>query len=361
MGNATGTVSQANVYAGGGELGLNQVPIVYDPAYNVRFYGLQRLHPFDSCKYEKILLALINNGCISTEQFISPGSEITREELLEIHTEEYLDSLTSSATVAEICELPPISMLPQSTVESHMLVPMRTAVKGTVIAGEIAYRNGWCVNLGGGMHHASSEDGGGWCVYSDIFLSFHNLRKKSAELVDGGKRVQTAMIIDLDVHQGNGLALDKAKFHKGTKARPSDVYILDMFNHELWPASKKAAKLTNQRIDVTAGMEDEEYLGNLEVGLATAFAEFPRPDIIYYNAGTDVLEGDPLNGGVLVTRSGVARRDAMVFQAALGRDIPIVMVLSGGYATDSATAVWESLTNLIQGELGIIRRLQQQP
>ena len=112
--------TDANAYAGRGILNAGQVPLVYDPAYNVRFYGLQNLHPFDSCKYEKIIQALIDNKSITMDSFVTPGGEVTREELLEIHTEEYLDSLAASARVAEICELPPIRMLPMSTVESHM-------------------------------------------------------------------------------------------------------------------------------------------------------------------------------------------------------------------------------------------------
>ena len=86
------------------------------PDYNVRFFGLQKLHPFDSCKYEKIVAGLEQQGTIPTGSWISPTGEASRETLLSIHTAEYLDSLDNAATVAEICEVSPLAYLPNSTV-----------------------------------------------------------------------------------------------------------------------------------------------------------------------------------------------------------------------------------------------------
>ena len=107
-----------------------------------------------------------------------------------------------------------------------------------------------------------------------------------------------------------------------------------------------------------SGTTDETYLANLAMALAEAFQRF-TPDVIYYNAGTDILVDDPLNGGVEVSLAGVAARDQMVFEAALNRDIPIVMCLSGGYAAASAQSVWESLINLCNG--GNVQLLDRQP
>ena len=128
MGSATSSLESHTYSNEQGTLKQHQIPIVYDPAYNVRFYGLQRLHYFDSCKYEKILAALMEAGAMNEAhaQYISPGGEATQEELSDVHTEAYLESLKDPMRVAEICELPPIGYLPSSTVDSHMLTPMRT-------------------------------------------------------------------------------------------------------------------------------------------------------------------------------------------------------------------------------------------
>ena len=100
------------------------------------------------------------------------------------------------------------------------------------------------------------------------------------------------MIVDLDVHQGNGLALDKRKFH-GKGAKKKDVFIIDMYNHALWPADDEARKSTNLPLDVTPSMNDDEYCSLLKTAIDDSLGKF-TPDVIYYNAGTDVLIGDPL-------------------------------------------------------------------
>jgi len=331
-------------YQGDGTLSPQQLPIVYDPGYNIKFWGLQRFHPFDSCKYEKVHQALVNFGYITNErQSVSPGTPVSQDQLLKIHSPEYLDSHSSSSVMAEICEMPALKYAPNSIIQSKMLNPMKFAVQGTIVAGELAMKNGWAINLGGGMHHASHDNGGGWCVYSDIFLSFHNLRDSIKQ--ETGKPAK-AMIIDLDVHQGDGLAKDKEKFH--TKPEDGEVYILDMHNHELWPDDEHCREISNQNIDVPDGETDSAYLTKLNSSLKKAFVDFPEPDIIYYNAGTDILDGDPLNGDVQISQQGVMKRDELVFKAALTRKIPIVMVLSGGYAPDSAEAIILSLKNLLK-------------
>ena len=343
----------------------------------VRFWGLQKLHPFDSCKYEKIVAALTAAGVLNDAKgrsYVEPPAEASQEQLLAVHTPRYLETLNSSSVVAGLCEMPPLAILPNSTLHSKMLRPMRFAVQGTIMAGELALRHGWAINMGGGMHHASADDGGGWCVYADIFLSLHNVRPKIERRVG---RAARAMIVDLDVHQGNGLALDKERFHgggaadgtKGAAGKGGDkggrsrggrsrgdgsVYILDMFNHTLWPRDVRLRGVSDRAVRVVEGEDDERYLDDLERALRRSFAEF-EPDIVYYNAGTDILAGDPLNGGVCVSRAGVARRDEMVFDMALSRGIPIVMVLSGGYAADSARSVWESVSNLVDGATGLLR------
>lgn len=350
MGNGKSTLTSCS----NGAITEGQMPIIYHPDYNVRFFGLQKLHPFDSCKYEKIVAGLEQQGTIPTGSWISPTGEASRETLLSIHTAEYLDSLDNAATVAEICEMSPLAYLPNSTVQNRILKPMRTATAGTILAGEVACKAGWAINLGGGYHHASSAQGGGWCIFSDIFLSYHNLIEKSK---GWDRPIQKCMIVDLDVHQGNGLALDKREFH-GKGAKKKDVFIIDMYNHALWPADDQARESTNLPLAVTPSMNDDEYCSLLKTAIDDSLGKF-TPDVIYYNAGTDVLIGDPLNGGVKISQEGVIERDQIVFEAALSRGIPIVMVLSGGYATTSGQAVIASVTNLIDGPLKILEQVRR--
>ena len=110
-----------------------------------------------------------------------------------MHTVEYLDSLNSSSKIAQVCELPLLAFLPHFILRSRILKPNYLAVRGTMMAAELALKHGFAFNLGGGMHHASSEHGGGWCIFSDIILAFRYVRRTNPAL--------KLLIIDLDVHQ----------------------------------------------------------------------------------------------------------------------------------------------------------------
>ncbi len=122
----------------------------------------------------------------------------------------------------------------------------------------------------------------------------------------------------------------------------------------------KAALAINRKVYVTSDTSDKEYLADVGKALDTSISSF-KPDIIYYNAGTDILVGDPLNGGVHISAQGICDRDEMVFSKALGAGIPVVMVLSGGYAPNNAAVVAESLVNLVTkcNLIGAIAEQQQ--
>eukprot|EP00047_Mylnosiga_fluctuans_P020949 m.98333 g.98333 ORF g.98333 m.98333 type:complete len:191 (+) comp8693_c0_seq1:178-750(+) len=136
------------------------VPLVYSPGYNIRFFGIEKLHPFDSCKYEKIAAALCEQLPLRPDQLVDPGEPVDEDDLLDVHTPEYLSSLKSSAAIARVCELPPLAVLPYCILESRVLRPARLAVRGTMRAAELALAHGYAINLGGGMHHASAGAGG---------------------------------------------------------------------------------------------------------------------------------------------------------------------------------------------------------
>ena len=156
-----------------------------------------------------------------------------------------------------------------------------------------------------------------------------------------GKRWRM-MVVDLDVHQGNGLGRDKLKLHSD-----DDVFILDSFNPYIYSNDQYAASAINRIVHVTPKSTDRSYLADIDEALGESLSQF-KPDILFYNAGTDILVGDPLNGGVRITAEGIRARDALVFRHAFEHNVPIVMVLSGGYARDNAAVVGASLIHLFR-------------
>ena len=149
------------------------------------------------------------------------------------------------------------------------------------------------------------------------------------------------LYIDLDAHQGNGVERDKL-----THA-DSDLFIIDVYNATTFPADREAEAAIDIDVGLRPGTAGRAYLGRLDAALARATAAFPSPDLVFYNAGSDILEGDPL-GGLAVEEASVVARDEAVWRYALETaKCPIVMTLSGGYAPRSAAVVTDSLANLI--------------
>ena len=313
----------------------SQVPVVYNDEFNVRFWGLEKLHPFDSTKYEKIMKTLSDQfGVGKGEKKIIVVKEATKEILLDVHEEDYLNDLVRDyKRMQGITEIP-LFFLPNSMIQHRLNRPMKYQVSGTMAAMAAAVQHGWSICVGGGMHHAHAGDGAGWCVYSDWYLGLRRLRSAS----DG--KIVRAMYIDLDVHQGNGVARDKLRFED------ADLFIVDMYNGNLWPGDGYAKEAMNVDAAYKSGIADHEYLEALKTCLKRSFDRF-KPDIIMYNAGTDVLVGDPL-GRCNVSPTGIVLRDQMVWEAALIHGVPICMALSGGYAKGSAAFISSSIMNLIE-------------
>ncbi|XP_022600492.1 histone deacetylase 11 [Seriola dumerili] len=306
------------------------LPIVYHPDYNITFMGLEKLHPFDAGKWGKVICFL------KEEHFINDGNivgalEATEEDLLVVHTKHYLNRLKWSLVVATITEIPPLLFLPNFLVQRKVLKPLRTQTGGTIMAGKLAVERGWAVNVGGGFHHCSSDRGGGFCAYADITLAIKFL----FERVEG---ISRATIIDLDAHQGNG--------HERDFMDDRRVFIMDMYNRYIYPGDGYAKRAIKRKVELDWGTEDSEYLQKVELHSEGALNEV-RPDIIVYNAGTDILDGDPL-GGLSISPQGIVKRDEIVFRAARRRGIPILMVTSGGYQKKTARIIADSILNLHQ-------------
>jgi histone deacetylase 11 len=304
-----------------------RLPIVYSEAYNIEFFGLENLHPFDTKKYRRILEILQDKQAIRRERLIEAA--IPDKELLRLaHSQDYLDSLQSSWTLARVTELGFLRFFPAHLSRNVVLEPLLYQMGGSVLATKAALRHGWAVNLGGGFHHASYSDGGGFCPLADISLIIKYMRRE--------RLAQKIMVVDLDAHQGNG--------HERDFNKDDNVYILDVYNKEVYPNDVYAKGGIDLKVELDALTQDAFYLPAITKALDKALAEF-KPDLIIYNAGTDILSNDPL-GSLDISPQGVIKRDEIVFGRALNAKIPIVMLLSGGYQKINAKVIADSLLNL---------------
>jgi len=182
---------------------------------------------------------------------------------------------------------------------------------GSILAGRLALEDGICANVGGGFHHAYPDHGEGFCVLNDLAIGVRRLQKD--------QRIARAMTIDCDVHHGNGTA---AIF-----SGDSSVFTFSIHQENNYPYPKPASTLD---VNLRDGVDDAEYLAELEKGLDHALAEF-APDIIYYVAGADPYRDDQL-GGLKLTVEGLEKRDRLVFTKARSKHIPVAITLAGGYA-----------------------------
>ncbi len=289
------------------------IPVIYHPKYNITALGLERLHPFDGLKYRRIHDALIARGLRKAGEFARP-SPISQAELARVLTPNYLRSIRKSSVLADILEVPILARIPAWFVNWRVLLPMRYCTGGTLLACRLALDKGIAINLGGGYHHAAASWGDGFCVYADIPLA--------AAILHSEGRLNKVLVVDLDAHQGNGTA---AVIHSWPWASILDVYEVDLF-----PFEKKPEDFP---VPVPAGLTGAEYLEIVRKALPRALDDV-RPDLVIYNAGSDPYIDDPLTR-LRLTRNDLAERDLLVATLTRERGIPMAMVLSGGYSSES--------------------------
>jgi histone deacetylase 11 len=265
---------------------------------------------------------------------------VRREELLTVHTAEYLNRLRQPAYVAAALEVPTVRYLPAWLIDRCVLRPMRWATMGTVLGASEALRHGLAVNLGGGFHHAKPAAGEGFCIYSDIALAIHSLRSEGA--IGQDSRIA---YVDLDAHQGNGVGHFFAQDQR--------VFILDMYNSLIYPSyDLKAQSRIDCAVRLERGCRERKYLQALASrlpGFLDSISRSQHVGLAIYNAGTDVFAGDPL-GCLEVSADGVLRRDVFVVEELRKRGIPTLMLLSGGYTPVSYRLVADSVIRLLEME-----------
>jgi acetoin utilization deacetylase AcuC-like enzyme len=280
----------------------------YHPDYHVT---LPRGHPFPISKYLLLKDQLLGEGILAPGDILEP-QPLELETLQLVHTRSYLDKLVSDGlSVSEQRRLG----LPWS---QALWRRSRLAAAGTLLAARAALRDGSAGNLAGGTHHAFADHGEGFCVLNDVAIATVVLR--------GERAIDRAVIIDLDVHQGNGTA---AIFE-----HCEAVFTFSMHGERNYPSEKMRSNLD---IALKDGTADAEYLELLSRNLPDVMRA-ARADLAFYVAGVDVASGDRY-GKLALTEEGIRLRDRMVIARAREFGVPLVIVLGGGYAaTRSLTA-----------------------
>jgi len=268
-------------------------------------------HRFPLPKYRLLRARLLELGILAAFELEESG-QIDRASLLLAHTPEYLDAVFSGTLGgAEQRRL-------GFAWSDGLLARSRASVFGTVAAARAALQDGLSGNLAGGTHHAHAAAGSGYCVFNDIAVAVRSLQREG--LID------RALVVDLDVHQGDGTA---AIF-----AGDESVFTFSMHGAKNFPFRKEHSSLD---VELEDGCMDSEYLAALERHLPAAI-DRSRPDLIVFQAGVDPLEHDTL-GRLRISLAGLRLRDRIVALAARDRGIPLVLTLGGGYARPIALSV----------------------
>jgi acetoin utilization deacetylase AcuC-like enzyme len=285
----------------------------YHPGYQAR---LSPGHPFPMSKYPLLRDLLLAQGIVTAADILEP-EPIPLQAVARVHTAGYLEKLIAgSLTAAEIRRLG----LPWSQALWRRSL---LATGGTLLAARLALARGLAGNLAGGTHHAFADHGEGFCVINDVAIAIRQLQ------VDGV--IRRALVIDLDVHQGNGTA---AIF-----ADDDTVFTFSMHGERNYPLAKARSTLDVGLPDDTG---DDQYLAQLGVHLPQALRR-SRPDIAFYVAGVDVAAGDRY-GKLSLSDAGIHARERRVLHGVRGAGIPLAIVLAGGYAaTRERTAELHSI------------------
>jgi acetoin utilization deacetylase AcuC-like enzyme len=261
-------------------------------------------HPFPRGKYSGLFARVAASGLVHPEEVVVP-SAVRDEDLLRVHDPDYVRRMSNGElTDAEVRRLG----FPWSPELVHR---SRRTTGGTLEACREAMRAGWGINLAGGTHHAFADRGEGYCLFNDVAVAIRALQAEGL--------LRRAVIVDADVHQGNGSAAIFA-------ADPS-VYTFSIHNGKNYPLKKEVSDLD---IELNDGAGDDEFLEGLARGLNQAIPQ-ARADLLVYLAGADPFWDDRF-GRLKLTKAGLAERDRMVFDHAEAAGLPVAIAMAGGYS-----------------------------
>lgn len=277
--------------------------IAYSPCYN---HPVPENHRFPMLKYDLIYEQLIYEGTACSTDFFCP-SEIGDESILQCHTHEWLNKLNTGILTRQEERRSGFSYSPA------LIHREKVIMQGTLAAAWKALEIGYGANIAGGTHHAYADAGEGFCLLNDMAIAAQVLVNQNA--------VQQVLIVDLDVHQGNGTA----KIFEND----SRIFTMSMHGKNNFPHHKEKSDLD---IELADGTDDKTYLSLLDYHLKQTMDKL-QPDFVFYLCGVDVLATDKL-GKLAMSIQGCKERDKIVFTECRKSGIPITIALGGGYSAD---------------------------
>jgi acetoin utilization deacetylase AcuC-like enzyme len=284
------------------------IKIAFDRSYA---HSLPEGHRFPMLKYELIPEQLLHEGCITEHHLFKP--DLCDEEIvLWTHTQPYFDKLLNQT-------LTPSEQRKIGFPQSMELTKRELMItQGTIDCSLFAIQYGVALNVAGGTHHAFADRGEGFCLLNDMAVA-------SNFLLNNGL-ANKILIIDLDVHQGNGTA----KLFENENR----VFTFSMHGAHNYPFHKESSDLD---IPLSDGIKDDEYLQLLKTNLVKIIKEV-KPDFAFYLSGVDILETDKF-GKLKISLAGCKERDAFVFQTLKNYRLPVTVAMGGGYSPDIKTIV----------------------
>jgi acetoin utilization deacetylase AcuC-like enzyme len=279
------------------------LPIIYHPDYVA---PIPEGHRFPMPKFRQLQELLLKDKIATPQQFHSPEPPPTNWLEL-VHTPEYIQAYlqgTLDPKAQRRIGLPWSSALVKRTC---------TAVGGTILTAKLALQHGLACNTAGGTHHAFPGYGSGFCIFNDLAIA--------ARVLQQLKLVQKILIVDLDVHQGDGTAF--------IFQNDSSVFTFSMHCEVNFPGTKQTSDLD---VPLPVGMDDDAYLQTLANYLPDLLTQI-KPDLILYDAGVDPHAGDRL-GKLALTDTGIYRREMQVLTTCVSAGYPVASVIGGGYADD---------------------------
>jgi acetoin utilization deacetylase AcuC-like enzyme len=279
--------------------------------YSDGFFADIGEHVFPIEKYGLVKERLVADGVVSERDLVEPGP-VTEADMLLVHEPGYVRKLKGNLltpTEVLILEMP---------FSPTVFKAFELMAGGTVTASRVALEDGVGVSIGGGFHHAFPDHGEGFCILNDVGIAVERL-------IAGGL-VARALVVDCDLHQGNGTAA----IFSGRK----DVYTFSIHQENNYPFIKQQSTLDIGLRDGTGG---EEYNAYLLRTLPPIFGTF-RPEFVVYLAGADPYEHDQL-GALKLTKDDLRNRDRIVISLARDLNVPVCVLLAGGYASKIADTV----------------------
>lgn len=267
-------------------------------------HPLPENHRFPMEKYDLLPKQLLHEGTAQESDFFEPTS-LTEENLLEVHCPNYWNRLIN-------LELSDREQRVTGFKHSNELIEREiTIMEGTRMAAQLALSIKIGFNIAGGTHHAFFDRGEGFCLLNDQVIAAKWLLNHS--------KIRKILIVDLDVHQGNGTA--------SLLENDDRIFTFSMHGESNYPMQKEKSDLD---VPLKDGISNKEYLYLLEKSLGLILSQF-NPDFMFYQCGVDILETDKL-GKLGINTEGCANRDRIVFQTARQLNIPIVCTMGGGYS-----------------------------